>query len=156
MSADCLLKCASNGCASHCLSIAAPIRSRISAAAALVKVTTKRRSISIGFFGSVTRCMIRSTSTAVLPDPAAADTRISRSLRSMTFCCSVVHCMWQASLLPYIHVAYNPSLFSRHDFNISIIFYQFVILFLSSSAFIAFTICIFAITSSFFRLSNVR
>ena len=34
---------------------------------------------------------IRSTSTAVFPEPAAADTRMLRSRKSITFCCSSVH-----------------------------------------------------------------
>ena len=64
---------------------------RISAAAAFVNVTTKSRSISTGFCGSRILWIIRATSTAVFPDPAAAETRISRFLKSMTFCCSFVH-----------------------------------------------------------------
>src|SRR5699024_10552420 len=48
-----------------------------------------------------------STRTAVFPDPAAAETRIFRSLKSITFCCCSVHftliaphllCPLQASL----------------------------------------------------------
>src|SRR5699024_6539977 len=72
-------------------SIAAPILSFISAAAASVKVTIRRRSTSAGSFSSVSLRMIRSTRTAVFPDPAAADTRIFRFLRLITFCCSSVH-----------------------------------------------------------------
>ena len=53
---------------------ARPMRSRISAAAALVKVTSSRRSMSTGSSGSVRRVSTRSTSTAVLPEPAAAET----------------------------------------------------------------------------------
>src|SRR5699024_6888789 len=46
---------------------------------------------SSGGSSCVSRLMIRSTSTAVFPEPAAADTRILRPRRSMTFCCSLVH-----------------------------------------------------------------
>ena len=76
------------------------ILSRISAAAALVKVTTRSLSISTGLFSSVTMLMIRSTSTAVLPDPAAAETRIFLSRRSMTCCCSGVKFMVTPPLFP--------------------------------------------------------
>ena len=64
---------------------------RISAAAALVNVTIKRRSMSTGCSLSVMIFMIRSTSTAVLPEPAAAETNIFLSLSSMTFRWSSVH-----------------------------------------------------------------
>ena len=56
--------------------IAFPILSRIWAAAALVNVTTSSRSMSSGFSGSEIMRTILSTRTAVLPLPAAADTRI--------------------------------------------------------------------------------
>ena len=56
----------------------AAMRSRISAAAALVKVTTNRRSMSTGCASSQTMRTMRSTNTAVLPLPAAADTRMFR------------------------------------------------------------------------------
>ena len=63
---------------------------RISAAAARVKVMTSRRSMSFGFSPSVIIWMIRSTSTAVLPLPAAADTRRLFSRPSITCFCSLV------------------------------------------------------------------
>ena len=75
-----------------------PIRSLISAAAALVKVTTSSSSTLQGFsasciFSSKGRSKwltTRSTSTAVLPEPAAADTNIFLSSRSIACCCSLV------------------------------------------------------------------
>src|SRR5699024_6646794 len=71
--------------------MALAIRSFISPAAALVKVTTSSRSISTGRFLSRILSRILSTSTAVFPLPAAALTRMLQSLVSMTFCCSSVH-----------------------------------------------------------------
>ena len=68
-----------------------PIRSRIWEAAALVKVTTRSRSRSTGFSGSVIMDMIRSTRTAVFPLPAAAATKRFLSLKEMIFFCSAVH-----------------------------------------------------------------
>ena len=46
---------------------------------------------SSGCFSSHIISMIRSTNTAVFPLPAAADTNIFLSLKSMTFCWSSVH-----------------------------------------------------------------
>ena len=63
---------------------------QFSAAAALVKVTINRRSMSAGCSPSQIIRMIRSTSTAVLPLPAAADTRMLLLCSSITFCCSGV------------------------------------------------------------------
>ncbi len=68
-------------------------RSRISPAAARVNVTISSRSISSGRTGSVTMDKIRSTSTAVLPDPAAALTSMLRPRSSITCFCSVVQVM---------------------------------------------------------------
>ena len=67
-----------------------PILSFISPAAALVKVVMSSRSTSTGCSGSVIRERIRSTSTAVLPEPAAADTSRLVFLVSMTCFCSSV------------------------------------------------------------------
>ena len=83
--------------------IAAAILSFISAAAASVYVTTSSLSTSTGFFSSVIIEMILSTSTAVFPEPAAAETRIFLSRRSMTCRCSFVHF---TAILPM-----SPSLF---------------------------------------------
>ena len=58
--------------------IAEPLAEKISDAAAFVKVSTSRRSISPGCSSSHSQLRIRSTSVAVLPEPAAADTRIFR------------------------------------------------------------------------------
>ena len=66
--------------------MAVRIFSRISLAAALVKVTTRILSISTGSSGSVIFLIIRSTSTVVFPEPAAAETKMSLSLKSITFC----------------------------------------------------------------------
>ena len=66
-------------------------RLRISAAAALVKVATSSLSAGTGASALVIRVMIRSTKTAVLPLPAAADTRMPPPVKLMAFCCSAVH-----------------------------------------------------------------
>ncbi len=62
---------------SFCVSASA-IFAFISAAAAFVKVTIKNSSILQGSASSRMRRMTRSTSTAVLPDPAAAETSSAR------------------------------------------------------------------------------
>ena len=67
------------------------IRSLISPAAALVKVTIKSSSIETGCSKSVIIERILATSTAVFPLPAAALTNTFAFLVSMTFCCSGVH-----------------------------------------------------------------
>ena len=54
-----------------------PILPRSSAAAARVKVMTRKRSTSAGFSASSMRPISRSTSTRVFPLPAAADTSSS-------------------------------------------------------------------------------
>ena len=56
------------------LAKATPIRALISAAAAFVKVTTISSCTDKGFSISFNRVIIRSTRTAVLPEPAAAAT----------------------------------------------------------------------------------
>ena len=63
----------------------------ISAAAALVKVTIRSLSTSTSRLTSVMSFITRSTKTAVLPDPAAALTRMLLLRASMAFCCGVVH-----------------------------------------------------------------
>ena len=92
-----------------------------SAAAALVNVTIKRRSMSTGWSLSVMIFMIRSTSTAVLPEPAAAETNIFLSLSSMTFRWSSVHVIPMfcsvSDVFIFLHLShhiYSPSgIFSR-------------------------------------------
>ena len=61
-------------------------RARISAAAAFVKVTMSILSALVGFSGSVSRWMARCTSTAVLPEPAAAATSTVPLLAEMASC----------------------------------------------------------------------
>ncbi len=68
-------------------------RSRISWAAASVKVMTSSSDRDTGSSGSVSRSRMCSTSTAVLPEPAAAATRRFPSRCRITFSCSSVHCM---------------------------------------------------------------
>ena len=79
---------------------ACPIFSFIWAAAAFVNVTTRSSSTDTGSLPSIlspreflpaTISMMRSTRTAVLPDPAAADTRRFPCLVSMTCACWSVH-----------------------------------------------------------------
>ena len=66
------------------------MRLRISAAAALVNVTTRNRSAGTGDGPSVIRRMTRSTRTAVFPLPAAAATRMPPPWREMARSCSGV------------------------------------------------------------------
>ncbi len=73
---------------------AAPIRSRISAAAASVNVTTNKRSISTGVFLSQTIRIIRSTSNAVLPAPAAAATSKLAPVAVIASSCSSVQALF--------------------------------------------------------------
>ena len=71
-----------------------PMRSLISAAAARVKVTIKSSSTfqaPSSVSGRRRWLTTRSASTAVLPEPAAADTRIFFPSRSIALCCSFVH-----------------------------------------------------------------
>ena len=63
----------------------------ISAAALLVKVTISSLSISTGFSLSVIFLITLSTRTAVLPEPAAALTRIFLPLALIASFCCVVH-----------------------------------------------------------------
>ena len=87
---SCFFICSLSGSASTRSDSAFVIRSRICAAAAFVNVTISNRSISTARAEShpepETSSTIRSTSTAVLPEPAAADTKILQFLRSMTRC----------------------------------------------------------------------
>ena len=69
---SCRFKRASSGRARHSSPSASLIRVFISAALAREKVTTSSSSTSQGAFSSVRRPIIRCTSTAVLPLPAAA------------------------------------------------------------------------------------
>ena len=87
--------------------MAAAIRSRISDAAALVKVTRSSCVMSMGFSGSVTRRSTRSVSTAVLPEPAAAETSSEPPRFSIAFFCSLVHSgiVVTSQKLPYVLVA---------------------------------------------------
>ena len=87
----CCFRCSLSGYSINFFSIASRILSFISAAAASVNVTIRSLSTSTGGSSLVSIVIIRSTSTAVFPEPAAADTRIFRFLKSMTFCCSCVH-----------------------------------------------------------------
>ena len=66
------------------------IRSFISAAAAFVNVTTSNFSISTGFCLSVILPITLSTKTAVLPEPAAAETRTVPFLESIACFCESV------------------------------------------------------------------
>ena len=77
------------------------IFSFISAAAALVKVTINI--LSTGHFSSMIKRFMRSTRTAVLPEPAAAATRIFLFHSPKASCCSLVHFI-RTRLL--IHVYY--------------------------------------------------
>ena len=89
--AACLCRCSFPPSSLSFFKIAWLIRSRISAAAALVKVTTSSLSISTGFSSRHTIFTIRSESTAVLPLPAAADTNMLQSCKSIACCCSGVN-----------------------------------------------------------------
>ena len=88
-----------SGSSRSLLSIASPTLVFISAAAAFVKVTTSNLSISTLFFSSVIIFIIRSTSTAVLPEPAAAETKRLQFLASITLCWSSVHLVSPISFL---------------------------------------------------------
>ena len=91
-SVSCRCRCRFSGFFSSLSLMAFAMRSRIWAAAARVNVTTSSLSISTGFCSSVISRMMRSTSTAVLPLPAAAETRMLCPRASITFCCCVVNC----------------------------------------------------------------
>ena len=100
------------GSSSRSFPSAVSTRSRISAAAAFVKVMTSSLSISTGCSGSVIMRMIRSTRTAVFPLPAAAETRRFRCLVSMTFFCSSVHFV-AITESPFRHFLFQAISFSR-------------------------------------------
>ena len=86
----CLCRCSSCGFSCNARLILALIFSFICAAAALVKVTTSKRSISTASSPEM-RPKIRSVKTAVFPLPAAAETRMFWWRASMTACCSSVN-----------------------------------------------------------------
>src|SRR5690606_15735780 len=67
------------------------MRAFISAAAAFVKVATSSLSTSRGRASSAMREMMRSTSTAVLPEPAAAETSSRLPSAATAIHCSSVH-----------------------------------------------------------------
>ena len=77
--------------ASSFCAMAEPILSFISLAASLVNVTTKSSSILMGEVSSMILPIILSMSTAVLPEPAAAETKRFPPLCPMTASCSSVH-----------------------------------------------------------------
>ena len=76
------------------------MRSRISAAAARVKVMMSSSSISTGCFGSRTLATMRSVRTAVFPLPAAAEINSLRSESAMALSCSSVQRVIALSPLP--------------------------------------------------------
>ena len=90
------------GSSSYRAVTASRIRSRSWLVAARVKVTIRSLSRSTGCTGSRISRRIRSTSTAVLPEPAAAETSRLLPLVSMTFFCSSVQ------LLP-IRSSFSPA-----------------------------------------------
>ena len=90
-SINCFWRCSFSGFSSSFFSIALLTLSLISDAANFVKVTTSNLFISIGFFSSKISSIILSISTAVFPEPAAADTSKLVFLLSITCFCSLVH-----------------------------------------------------------------
>lgn len=80
-----------SGCSAASAATRAMIRCFISSAAALEKVTTSSRSASTGCPGSRMRPTARSTSTAVLPEPAAAETSTVPPRASIASRCRGVH-----------------------------------------------------------------
>src|SRR5690606_22941926 len=88
---SCCRRCRLSGWSRRALVRALLMRSRISPAAASVKVTTSMRSTSTGSWGRVMRRMTRSTSTAVLPVPAPAATSTSVSCTVMAASWASVH-----------------------------------------------------------------
>ena len=100
----CLLRCCSLPVFLSISSImAVDILSRISPAAALVNVTMRSLSISILSFNIIR--MIRPTSTAVLPEPAAADIKRLLPPASMAACCSSVQFIIAAHPVSLFYVA---------------------------------------------------
>ena len=107
----CLRKCSLYGSSAAASSKALRILSLISPAAALVNVTTRRLSMSTGSLPNspLTMEIILSTNTAVLPEPAAADTSKLQSLVSITLSCSLVHLVFDILiLLSFILLTYIP------------------------------------------------
>ena len=104
ISVSCLRRWALDGSARRRSETALAMRSRIWAAAALVKVTTSRRSMSRGRSPSLIMRTIRSTRTAVLPLPAAAETSILWSRASRTRVCFSVNWIAMIFLLPIDNV----------------------------------------------------
>ena len=88
---NCLAAFISAGFSSKILLSAPEILVRISAAAAFVKVTIRSLSISTGLFSSVISFITLSTRTAVLPEPAAAETSTFLFLALIALCCCFVH-----------------------------------------------------------------
>ena len=82
---NCLRKWTDSGLAAIASSNASAILCRISAAEALVNVTTSSSSTSIGLFSSSTFSIIRVINTFVFPEPAAAETRISFPVAQIAF-----------------------------------------------------------------------
>ena len=78
------------GSSSRSFVISSVSRCFISAAAALVNVTIKSRSTSTGFSLLVISLITRSTSTAVLPEPAAAETSTEPPVAVIASCCAGV------------------------------------------------------------------
>ena len=79
------------GSARRCSERACEIRRRSSAAAARVKVTARIRVMSSGLSSRVMARIIRSVSAAVLPEPAAAETKRSQPRIFMAAACAAVH-----------------------------------------------------------------
>ena len=104
---NCFIRCSSKGLSSTFFSRAASIFSFIWEAAALVNVTTRSSSISMpqeapsSLSSPSTILIILSTRTAVLPEPAAADTRRSPPLEVITSLCPFVHFMGCTSFLKH-------------------------------------------------------
>ena len=100
------LKKPSDGFSLISLSIDAFILVRISAAAAFVKVTTRRFSGDTGSLPSVMSFIILSTRTAVLPEPAAAERSNVPPRDVMASFCSFVHTLsaiaFTLQCFPYI------------------------------------------------------
>ena len=80
------------------------ILSFISAAAALVNVTIRSLSASHGFSSSTNISITLCTSTAVFPEPAAADTRMLPFLAFIASSCGFVHFLFSKSS-PSFHLA---------------------------------------------------
>ena len=90
----------SSGCFLHSSSSRLSILERISAAAAFVNVTIKSLSALTGDTLSVSFLITLSVSTAVLPEPAAAETSTLPAV-SIAACCSLVALNAICGLLPH-------------------------------------------------------